>query len=122
MESEKQIMFQNRLQKVWKHISKTAKRQELACFRFYDHDLPEFPFAIDWYNGIIHAAEYKRRHGMEDDEHTVWLETCKDSLALILNIDKKDIFMKVLQRKAGRQGQYEKFDEQKIEKIVHEGG
>ncbi len=122
MESEKQIMFQNRLQKVWKHISKTAKRQELACFRFYDHDLPEFPFAIDWYNGIIHAAEYKRRHGMEDDEHTVWLETCKDSLALILDIERKDIFMKVLQRKAGRQGQYEKFDEQKIEKIVPEGG
>ena len=122
MPSEKQIMFSNRLQKVWKHFSKLAKRQGVACFRFYDHDLPEFPFAIDWYNGVVHAAEYKRRHGMEDEEHELWLNECRSTFSDILQISIDHIFMKIRQRKAGRQGQYEKFNEQKIERIVPEGG
>jgi len=115
-------MFQNRLLKVYKHFSKLARRQEIACFRFYDHDLPEFPFAIDWYNGVVHAAEYKRRHGMEDEEHDQWLQACRETLATVLEIPAENIFMKVRQRKAGRQGQYEKFAEQKVEKIVPEAG
>ncbi len=115
-------MFQNRLTKMWKHYSKLARRQEVACFRFYDHDLPEFPFAIDWYEGVVHAAEYKRRHGMEDEEHEAWLEACREMLAGVLEIPKESIFMKQRQRKAGRQGQYEKFGEEKVEKIVTEAG
>lgn len=115
-------MFQNRLLKVYKHFSKIARKQDIACYRFYDHDLPEFPFAIECYNGVVHAAEYKRRHGMEDEEHVVWLQSCKEVLAEVLEISPDLIFMKVRQRKAGRQGQYEKFDEQKVERIVPEGG
>ncbi len=122
MIDSKLTMFHNRLQKVYKHFSKLARRQETACYRFYDHDLPEFPFAIDWYNGVVHAAEYKRRHGMEDEEHEAWLQSCKEVLATVLEISQDNIFMKVRQRKAGRQGQYEKFDEQKVERIVPEGG
>jgi 23S rRNA (cytosine1962-C5)-methyltransferase len=115
-------MFQNRLLKMWKHYSKLAKRQEVACFRFYDHDLPEFPFAIEWYDGAVHAAEYKRRHGMEDTEHEAWLQACRGVIAIVLDMPQENIFMKQRQRKAGRQGQYEKFDEQKTERIVPEGG
>ena len=101
--SDKFLMFQNRLQKVYKHFSKLARRQEVPCYRFYDHDLPEFPFAIDWYNGVVHAAEYKRRHGMEDEEHEAWLQGCKEVLAAVLEIEPVNIFMKVRQRKAGRE-------------------
>jgi len=115
-------MFQNRLLKMWKHYSKLARRQEVFCFRFYDHDLPEFPFAIEWYDGVVHAAEYKRRHGMEDEEHEAWLQSCKEVIAAVLEIPQETIFMKQRQRKAGRQGQYEKFGEEKAEKIVSEGG
>jgi len=119
---EKLLMFENRLLKVHKHYSKLARKQDVACYRFYDHDLPEFPFAIEWLNGVVHAAEYKRRHGMEDEEHEEWLQACKDVLAKVLQIEPANIFMKVRQRKAGRQGQYEKFAEQKVERIVPEGG
>lgn len=115
-------MFHNRLQKVWKHISKLARRQNIACFRFYDHDLPEFPFAIEWLDGAVHAAEYKRRHGMEDEEHEAWLQECRQTIASVLQVDAATIYMKVRQRKAGRQGQYEKFSEEKVERIVPEGG
>jgi len=122
LSDDKLSMFQNRLLKLYKHYSKIARKQNIACYRFYDHDLPEFPFAIDWYNGLVHAAEYKRRHGMEDAEHEVWLQSCKEVLAAVLEISPDNIFMKIRQRKAGRQGQYEKFDEQKVERIVPENG
>jgi len=118
----KLVMFENRLRKMYKHYSKLARKQDVACYRFYDHDLPEFPFAIEWYNGVVHAAEYKRRHGMEDEEYDIWLQECRVVLANVLEIDAANIFMKVRQRKAGRQGQYEKFGEEKIERIVPEGG
>lgn len=122
MSEEKLVMFRNRLDKVFRHYSKIARKQNVACYRFYDHDLPEFPFAIDWYDGVVHTAEYKRRHGMEDDEHELWLEACRKTLAETVQIPVTDIYMKVRQRKAGRQGQYEKFDQQKVERIVPEGG
>ncbi len=115
-------MFLNRLTKVFKHFGKLARKQNVACFRFYDHDLPEFPFAIDWYNGVIHAAEYKRKHGMDDNDHELWLQTCRETIAEVTGVDELEIFMKVRQRKAGRQGQYEKFDGKKEERIVPEGG
>lgn len=122
MSTEKQVMFQNRLAKVYKHIGKLARRQEIACYRTYDHDLPEFPFAIDIYDGVVHAAEYKRRHGMEDEEHEAWLQECRATIAQVLEIPADNIYMKVRQRKAGRQGQYEKFGEEKVERIVPENG
>lgn len=115
-------MFENRLRKVYKHISKLARKQDIACYRIYDHDLPEFPFAIDVYKDVVHAAEYKRKHGMEDEEHDAWLQACKETIAMVLDMPVDSIFMKVRQRKAGRQGQYEKFGEEKVERIVPEGG
>lgn len=119
---DKFLMFENRLHKVHKHFSKLARSHNVACYRFYDHDLPEFPFAIEWYNGVVHAAEYKRKHGMEDEEHETWLQQCRMVLAEVLQISPGEIFMKERMRKAGRQGQYEKFDERKEERIVPEGG
>jgi 23S rRNA (cytosine1962-C5)-methyltransferase len=118
--SQQQIPFANRLQKVWKHYSKLARRQGVACFRFYDHDLPQFPFAIEWYDGAVHAAEYQRRHGMEDEAHDAWLQECKSTIAEVLQVPLESVFMKERKRKAGRQDQYEKFGEDKVERIVPE--
>jgi len=116
------LMFQNRLTKVWKHYAKLARRQEIACFRFYDHDLPEFPFAMEWLNGVVHTSEYKRKHGMEEEAHEQWLTECKEVIATITEITPNLVYMKERQRKAGRQGQYEKQAEEKVERIVPEGG
>ena len=118
--SSKLTMFQNRLQKMWKHYSKPARKQNVFCFRFYDHDLPEFPFAIDFYDGVIHASEYKRRHGMEEEEHEQWLEECRKIIAEVTEVEVENVYVKTRQRKEGRQGQYEKLGENKVEKIVRE--
>ena len=114
--------FENRLRKVWKHYAKLARRQEVKCFRFYDHDLPEAPFAIEWYNGVAYAAEYRRRHGMEDEAHAAWIAESRETIAAVLEIAAEDVYIKLRQRKQGREGQYEKLSAAKVERIVPEGG
>lgn len=59
---------------------------------------------------------------MEDEEHDAWLAACRTEIARVLELDETAIFMKQRQRKAGRQGQYEKFSEEKVERIVPEQG
>lgn len=116
------LMFQNRLEKMYRHLNKGAKRQCISCYRIYDHDLPEFPFIIEVYKNKLYVSEYKRRHSMSDQEHDAWLEECKKLMAEVTGVSIGDIFLKVRQRKEGRQGQYQKVDEAKNEFVVYEGG
>jgi 23S rRNA (cytosine1962-C5)-methyltransferase len=118
----KYLMFENRLGKVYKHLSKQAHRQGISCWRVYDHDLPEFPFLIEIYEDKLYVAEYKRRHGLTDEEHEEWLEKCQQVMSEVLGISLDNIFIKLRQRKAGRLGQYQKVNEKKSEFIVQEGG
>ena len=119
---EKMNMFRNRLTKVFRHIGKQAKRQGISCYRVYDHDLPEFPFCIEYYEDKLYVAEYKRRHSMTEEEHDEWMENALNIISEILTVSKENIFLKLRQRKAGRLGQYQKFDEVQHEFIVKEKG
>jgi 23S rRNA (cytosine1962-C5)-methyltransferase len=118
----KYLMFQNRLEKVYKHLSKQAKRQNITCYRIYDHDLPEFPFIIEVYEDKLYVSEYKRKHAMSDEQHENWLDECKKVMAEVINVSVENIFLKMRQRKEGRTGQYQKVDELKNEFIVNENG
>jgi 23S rRNA (guanine2445-N2)-methyltransferase / 23S rRNA (guanine2069-N7)-methyltransferase len=42
-------MFANRLRKNLSRLEAWAKREDVACFRVYDADMPEYAFAIDVY-------------------------------------------------------------------------
>jgi 23S rRNA (cytosine1962-C5)-methyltransferase len=122
VQEEKLNMFRNRLQKVYRHLNKQAKRLGVSCWRLYDHDLPEFPFCIEIYGDCLYVAEYKRRHGMTEDEHEGWLSDCIELLSEILSIPKEKIFLKLRQRKPGRLGQYQRLETEKNEIIVEENG
>jgi len=113
-------MFHNRLDKVFRHLSKLAKRQQVSCYRIYDHDLPEFPLLIEIYNDKLYVAEYRRKHGLSDDEHALWLQSCIKTMSEVLQIPSENIFIRMRQRKTGRQGQYQKIDESGNEFIVNE--
>ena len=108
--NEKMLMFHNRLLKVYKHKSKQATRQNITCFRVYDHDLPEFPFCIELYDDKVYLAEYLRRHGMTDEEHELWLEECVGVICGILPVDDANVYIKQRKRKSNRLDQYEKTD------------
>lgn len=119
---DKFLMFRNRLGKVYKHISKQAKRLGVTCYRIYDHDLPEFPLLLERYEDKLYVAEYKRRHNLSEEEHEQWLEGCKKVMCEVLGISPENIYIKLRQRKEGRLGQYQKVSEEKNEFVVSENG
>lgn len=120
IQPDKLEMFINRLTKVYRHVRKQARRQGIQCFRVYDHDLPEFPFCIEFYGDKLYVAEYKRRHGMTEEEHDEWVEKSLQVAAEVLEVSKEKIFLKLRQRKPGRLGQYQKYDEVQHEFVVEE--
>jgi 23S rRNA (cytosine1962-C5)-methyltransferase len=108
MQQVKSIMFHNRLTKVFRHLSKQAKRLGVSCYRIYDHDLPEFPFLIEIYEDKLYVAEYKRRHSLNDEEHEQWLTNSLEIITGVTGISMENVFLKLRQRKQGREGQYKK--------------
>lgn len=119
---DKYLSFQNRLEKVYRHLSKQARRQGISCYRLYDHDLPEAPLLIEVYGNKLYVSEYKRRHGLTDEEHEAWLAGCLTAMSRVTGIAAEDIFVKLRQRKEGRGGQYQKVAEENAEFVVEEGG
>jgi 23S rRNA (cytosine1962-C5)-methyltransferase len=120
MTEDKFIMFWNRLEKVYRHLGKKAKRMAITCYRLYDHDLPEFPFCIEIYEQNIYMAEYKRRHGMNEDEHDKWISRSMIVICEVLNVSGENIFLKLRRKKPGRPGQYQKTAERRSEFVVEE--
>jgi 23S rRNA (cytosine1962-C5)-methyltransferase len=122
MLQEKLMMFRNRLTKVYRHLGKQARRMGISCYRLYDHDLPEFPLCIEFYGDKLSVAEYKRQHGMTEEEHDEWMEHTIGVITEVVNVAKENIFLKLRQRKPGRLGQYQKFDQVQHEFEVEENG
>jgi len=110
---DKALMFHNRLSKVFRHVSKLAKRQSVSCYRIYDHDLPEFPFCIEIYGDWLYVAEYRRNHHMDEDVHDQWLVACQEIIHEITGVPAGKMVIRTRQRKAGRLDQYQKLDDEK---------
>ncbi|WP_430896464.1 MULTISPECIES: class I SAM-dependent methyltransferase [unclassified Paraflavitalea] len=122
MISEKHIMFKNRLAKVYKHLGKLARRQNISCFRLYDRDLPEFPLIIELYGTRVYIAEYRSKHSLTEEEYEAWLVGCVEVIKEVLELSDEQVFIKLRQRKEGRHGQYQKLDEKGEKFTVQESG
>jgi 23S rRNA (cytosine1962-C5)-methyltransferase len=121
-DTDKLVMFNNRLIKVYKHRYKQAKRQQFSCYRVYDHDLTEFPFCIELYEDKIYLAEYLRRHGMTDEEHEIWLDACLGVISEVTGVPIDNMFVRQRKRMSHREGQYEKIDTKQAFFNVTENG
>lgn len=115
-------MFENRLAKVYKHLSRQAKRQLICCYRIYDKDLPEFPLIIDVYNDKIYLAEYRAKHNLTEEEHELWLNESLNIISKVTNVPDEKIYLKERKRKTERTDQYQKTGEEKEFFTVEEGG
>ena len=115
-------MFENRLTKKFRHLRKQARQQGISCYRVYDHDIPEFPFCLEMYGDKLYAAEYLRRHGMNEEDHDIWLDQSLQIAARVLGIEPDQIHQKLRRRKSGREGQYQKLGEEKEFFNVEEDG
>lgn len=116
-------MFENRLNKVFKHRKKIASKQTISCYRIYDHDLPEFPFSIDIYEDVLYIAEYARRHELSEEEYEIWKSESFACIEKVIGIPQSDFFVKERKRNSHRSGsQYEKLDDEQSFKTIEEGG
>lgn len=119
---DKFLSFQNRLEKVYRHLTKQARRQGISCYRIYDHDLPEAPFIVEVYENKLYVSEYKRRHHLTEEEHASWLDECLNIMAAVTGVAIENIFVKLRHRKEGRGNQYQKVAEEKNEFVAEEAG
>jgi len=115
---EKLQMFENRLLKNYKHRIKQAKRQNISCWRLYDHDLPEYPICVVIYEDYIYIAEFNRRHALTDEEHAIWLADTKTIIAAITGIAIDNMYLRVRKRMDHKEEQYEKDEAVPESKII----
>lgn len=111
------LAFENRLQKMYKHRSKLARRQGVHCYRIYDRDLNDFPFSIDLYENKIYVSAYKKTHAETDETK---LQQCFEVIAQIFQLPIEDIFMRERKRMDHRNNQYEKLNFEQTFFPVHE--
>ena len=118
MTPEKLQMFENRLLKNYKHRIKQAKRQNISCWRLYDHDLPEYPICVEIYEDYIYIAEYNRRHALTDEAHAIWLSDTKTIITNITGISIENMYLRVRKRMDHKEEQYEKDEAVPEAKII----
>ncbi len=114
--------FENRLAKNFKHWAKWARRKELEAFRIYDLDLPEYPFAIDWYLGRVHVMEYPRRSARRDGSAEADRAEVTAAIGQVLQVPPEKIFVKTHEQKAWGKEQYEKLAAEQATFVVKENG
>ena len=109
--------FENRLAKNWKHFSKWAQRRELDAFRVYDRDMPEFPWAIDWYSGDVVASWFPSRR-----DRTLAEPPAEQREAVMRVLEPGELHLKVRAPKAWGHEQYEREARRELTRVVRENG
>jgi 23S rRNA (cytosine1962-C5)-methyltransferase len=116
--------FANRLRKNLTHRNKWARRRGITCYRIYDRDVPQFPFAIDWYEAVapraethLHVQEIDTGWKMTDGEYTAWLVAVCDAICEVCAIPAAQLHLKRRERQRGT-SQYEKLDDAAAESFV----
>lgn len=113
------LAFENRLQKMYKHRSKLARRQGISCYRVYDRDLNDFLFSIDLYEGFVYVSVYAK--SFEETEET-FLQTCFAVIAKVFQLPVENIFLRERKKMDHRNEQYEKLNFEESFFPVHENG
>jgi 23S rRNA (guanine2445-N2)-methyltransferase / 23S rRNA (guanine2069-N7)-methyltransferase len=117
-------MFANRLRKNFARLEAWAKRSDVACFRVYDADMPEYAFAIDLYGNDQRWAcvqEYAAPATVAQDAARGRRDEALAVLPEVLGLPAERIVLRVRRRQRGGE-QYEKVGEEAQFHVVREGG
>ena len=115
-------MLANRLQRIYRHLRKWARRTDVTCFRVYEKDIPDQPLIVDWYDGraLVYAMHRKKDETPEARE--AWLAEVEAEVKEGLGVDDDHLFFKERKRLKGLTTQYEKEAEARQEFLVTEQG
>lgn len=100
--------FENRLAKNARQRLPWARRQGLTAFRLYDLDIPEWPFAVDWYAGFAHVMEYPRRRQVREGTLDAARDEVVRATCAVLELPPERVFTKTHERRPWGRGQYER--------------
>jgi len=114
------VMFANRIAKNAKHLRKWAKNAGVGCYRVYDRDIPELPFALDLYAERAHLQEYSKPV-MDVRAQKHWLAAMHAAAAGALKLPLASVVLK--ERHGQRpEEQYRKLAGSAQDFVVQEGG
>ncbi|MCC5791441.1 MAG: bifunctional 23S rRNA (guanine(2069)-N(7))-methyltransferase RlmK/23S rRNA (guanine(2445)-N(2))-methyltransferase RlmL [Legionellaceae bacterium] len=113
-------MLANRLRKNWQHLKKWAKRHAVEAFRIYDADLPDYAFAVDWYQGYAVVQEYAPPADIPPHKAEKRRLEMMRILPSLLDISPTHVILKERKRQKGL-SQYEKLDKRQIAITIQEG-
>lgn len=100
--------FKNRLKKNLKRLGKWARKQGVTSYRLYDADMPDYNFAIDWYEGKwIHFQEYAPTVKIDQKKAEKRVKEALDVINEVLEVERSAVFIKTRRRQKGV-SQYEK--------------
>jgi 23S rRNA (guanine2445-N2)-methyltransferase / 23S rRNA (guanine2069-N7)-methyltransferase len=116
-------MFGNRLRKNLERLEKWARRNDVACYRVYDADMPEYAFAVDVYGNDqrwVYVQEYAAPDTVAQDAARTRRDEALSVIPEILGVSPERMQLRVRRRqKAGEQ--YEKVDSEAEFHVVREG-
>jgi 23S rRNA (guanine2445-N2)-methyltransferase / 23S rRNA (guanine2069-N7)-methyltransferase len=116
-------MFANRLRKNLARLESWARREDVACFRVYDADMPEYAFAIDLYGNDerwAYVQEYAPPATVAQDAARGRRDEALAALPGVLGLPEERIVLRVRRRQRGGD-QYEKQGEEASFHVVREG-
>ncbi|MDC7219299.1 MAG: bifunctional 23S rRNA (guanine(2069)-N(7))-methyltransferase RlmK/23S rRNA (guanine(2445)-N(2))-methyltransferase RlmL [Spirochaetales bacterium] len=113
--------FKNRLAKNLKRLGKWARKNNVTSYRLYDADLPDYNFALDWYEGSwIHFQEYAPTVRIDQAKAEKRVREGIAAICSVLEIERSAVFVKTRRRQRGST-QYVKGENRQKRTPVEEG-
>ena len=116
-------MFANRLRKNFDRLDKWARKNDVACYRVYDADMPEYAFAVDVYGNDqrwVYVQEYAAPETIAQESVRSRRDEALSVIPEIVQVPVERMQLRVRRRqKAGEQ--YEKVDSEAEFHVVREG-
>jgi 23S rRNA (cytosine1962-C5)-methyltransferase len=110
--------FADRLRKNARHLRKWAKSRGLTAYRLYDRDMPEYPYAVDWYAGRVQLIAYAGRRTSDPQAQAEVLRAVQE----VLEIPLERVFLKSRAPKLWGKEQYERLSAESSPFVVEEQG
>ena len=99
--------FANRLLKNCDPLLRWAREEDVACFRIYDADMPEYNLAIDFYEEWAHVQEYAPPATVDSVKAEQRFALALQVIRAVFGIPRSRLFIKTRKKQKGPQ-QYQK--------------
>jgi len=94
--------FRNRLEKNWKRLRRWARKNDVSSYRLYDADLPDYNFALDFYEGRwVNLQEYVPPVAIDFKKSDKRLREAVQVISAMLEIPKSAVYIKQRKRQKG---------------------